>query len=48
MKILLKIKEFVVGTRKNAKKCPKCGCVMRGKNHKCKSKRKNKNTITKK
>ncbi len=41
MRILLKIKEFVVGTKKNAKKCPKCGCVMRGKNHKCKPKKKN-------
>lgn len=44
MRILLKIKEFVVGAKKNAKKCPKCGYVMSGKNHKCKSKRKNKNT----
>ena len=42
MRILLKIKDFVVGTKKNAKKCPKCGCAMHGKNHKFKSKRKRK------
>ena len=42
MRILLKIKEFVVGGKKSGKKCPKCGCVMHGKNHKCKPKKRNK------
>ena len=42
MKTLLKIKEFVIGGKKSGKKCPKCGCSMHGKSHKCKPKRKNK------